>query len=184
MRKLNNVSFPKERNSLPLKNFDLVPAVGKSGGLWLIWGDSIRVHVLEKSHFFMSGGPGFYPWILGAIYGDPHGRANDYIWDRVVWYATNDPRPLFLVGDFNCITGLDEKQGGSKRNKALYRRFTDMISRAGLLDLGYHGPAFTWSNKRAPDLLIRQRLDRALALLLSIGESYFFHTIGKSPEGN
>ncbi|KAJ4749124.1 DNAse I-like superfamily protein [Rhynchospora pubera] len=38
-----------------------------------------------------------------------------------------------------------------------------MIAKSGLMDLGYHGAAYTWSNKRQPHSIILQRLDRALA---------------------
>ncbi|KAJ4812894.1 RNA-directed DNA polymerase (reverse transcriptase)-related family protein [Rhynchospora pubera] len=38
-----------------------------------------------------------------------------------------------------------------------------MVQRAGLQDLGYSGPAYTWSNGQPDSSLIRQRIDRALA---------------------
>lgn len=42
-------------------------------------------------------------------------------------------------------------------------RVAYFINQAGLHDLGYRGPAYTWSNKRSPQDLICERLDRALA---------------------
>uniref|UniRef100_A0A803MJW8 RNase H type-1 domain-containing protein n=1 Tax=Chenopodium quinoa TaxID=63459 RepID=A0A803MJW8_CHEQI len=41
--------------------------------------------------------------------------------------------------------------------------FSDWVDEAGLVDLGYNGPAFTWNNGRDGMELIRERLDRALA---------------------
>lgn len=38
-----------------------------------------------------------------------------------------------------------------------------MVTRAGLLDLGYRGPAYTWTNRQSGDRLIMERLDRALS---------------------
>lgn len=38
-----------------------------------------------------------------------------------------------------------------------------MINCAGLLDLGFNGPIYTWSNRRHEGLLIQERLDRVLA---------------------
>ncbi|KAJ6799570.1 uncharacterized protein M6B38_206310 [Iris pallida] len=38
-----------------------------------------------------------------------------------------------------------------------------MINQCGLIDLGFDGPAYTWSNGRSPQFLIQERLDRVLA---------------------
>lgn len=43
------------------------------------------------------------------------------------------------------------------------RKFQKMAQDAALLDLGYRGPAYTWSNNQPNNTLIMQRLDRALA---------------------
>jgi hypothetical protein len=41
--------------------------------------------------------------------------------------------------------------------------FKECLSDCGLIDLGYSGPLFTWSNKQDGDDLVRVRLDRAVA---------------------
>lgn len=43
------------------------------------------------------------------------------------------------------------------------KSFQNMVQRAALIDLGYRGPAFTWSNNQQIGTLIRQKLDRVLA---------------------
>ncbi|KAJ4801583.1 reverse transcriptase [Rhynchospora pubera] len=152
---------------LPLKNHEVVPSVGSSGGLWLLWDDMVQVKVIERSVYFIFAEvkliPSENPWLLGAIYGDPHDTVTEYIWDRIVHYSTSDPRPLCVIGDFNSIYAPFEKFGGTSRVKRKHRLFQTMITTSGLLDLGYHGPAYTWTNNRKPDSVILQRLDRALA---------------------
>ncbi|XP_042942842.1 uncharacterized protein LOC122277024 [Carya illinoinensis] len=37
------------------------------------------------------------------------------------------------------------------------------MDRHGLIDIGYSGPQYTWSNNRSDMALIRERLDRAMA---------------------
>lgn len=43
------------------------------------------------------------------------------------------------------------------------KKFWDTVSYCGLMDLGYNGPNFTWSNGRRGADNILERLDRALA---------------------
>ena len=38
---------------LPLPNFEIIPSSGKSGGLWLLWSDDVRIIMLEKFFYFM-----------------------------------------------------------------------------------------------------------------------------------
>jgi hypothetical protein len=41
--------------------------------------------------------------------------------------------------------------------------FKDCLDECGLMDLGYTGPLFTWSNQQDDDSLVRVQLDRAVA---------------------
>ncbi|XP_020586251.1 uncharacterized protein LOC110028653 [Phalaenopsis equestris] len=65
--------------------------------------------------------------------------------------------PWLVGGDFNCIISTTEKSGGRTPNLAKMNTFRDNIHRAGLFDLGFKGPNFTW--KRGS---IWERLDRML----------------------
>ncbi|XP_020595954.1 uncharacterized protein LOC110035957 [Phalaenopsis equestris] len=52
---------------------------------------------------------------------------------------------LWIVGgDFNCIASPAKKIGGRAPNLTKMNTFTNNIHRAGLFDLGFKGPAFTW----------------------------------------
>lgn len=43
------------------------------------------------------------------------------------------------------------------------RGFRAWVEQTGLIDLGFHGPAYTWSNKQGVHSHVAQRLDRALS---------------------
>jgi hypothetical protein len=66
-------------------------------------------------------------------------------------------------GDFNCILSQAEKKGGRcfvESSRGELRNFLDSCS---LIDLGYKGNSFTWTNKRLRRDNIKERLDRAVA---------------------
>ncbi|XP_078156609.1 uncharacterized protein LOC144552516 [Carex rostrata] len=67
------------------------------------------------------------------------------------------------MGDFNAIADGCEKWGGNPNLNVNSRGFRQFIFEAGLMDLGYNGPAYTWSNKQSASDAIYERLDRVLA---------------------
>lgn len=102
------------------------------------------------------------PTVLGMICGDLHHTLNGYIWERIQFYA-DQPNPLCLIGNFNAILYPHEKHGGSRKFRASNRVFRQMTEDAGLVDLSYQGPAYTWTNGREGAGLVLERLDRAMA---------------------
>lgn len=77
-------------------------------------------------------------------------------------YAMGDMSWLVL-GDFNEIVALEEKFGRDDRSLSQMEVFRDTLTDWSLLDLGFVGPLFTWSNRRLDDALVRVRLDRGVA---------------------
>lgn len=67
--------------------------------------------------------------------------------------------PWMLIGDSNDISDADEKLGGTRSFHC--SRFANWISSCNLIDLGFSGPRFTWSNLRLGH--VKERLDRALS---------------------
>ena len=70
--------------------------------------------------------------------------------------------PWVTLGDFNEMTCQTEKWGGRPISKIRTDLFNKTLSECNLIDLGFVGPKFTWSNNRkhAP---IHERLDRGCA---------------------
>lgn len=133
----------------------------------MLWANEVMVTVLETSFSFIVAqvqfGPAAKPWLLYAAYGDCDDRRNDEIWSKLSEYSSTNNLPVCAIGDFNCITEQREKQGGSSQLKAKHKKFCSFLHRAGLIDLGYSGPAYTWANNQKGRSLILERLDRAVA---------------------
>lgn len=157
----------KRISELPLCNAVVVPSEGSSGGLWLVWGDEFQITVVEKSKSLIAAQvvnkASQKKWGLLAVYGDPNRTQNPIIWSRLENYLQDQNQPVCLLGDFNAVASATEKWGGSQSLSNPNRAFRAWISEVGLMDLGYHGPAYTWSNKKDGVQNISERLDRGLA---------------------
>ncbi|XP_072954513.1 uncharacterized protein [Typha angustifolia] len=148
--KCNSAKANSIISSLPLRQSYVVSAQGHSGGLWLLWDDSIKLQVLEASSQFIfstiNDPSSATVWIFGGVYGDSHHGLDDVLWGRIRHYATG-PIPFCYMGDFNAITSTFEKIGGLASSLSRWTIFSSRIGNAGLKDLGFAGPAFTWSNR-------------------------------------
>jgi hypothetical protein len=72
------------------------------------------------------------------------------------------PKNLIIVGDFNTIGGLKEKQGGSIVRDQFIEKMDDLISDLDLYDVPLSKGLYTWNNIRAGPGHIAARLDRFL----------------------
>lgn len=70
-----------------------------------------------------------------------------------------------IEDDFNEILRSSKQFGGNAINNTRANLFWDYINNSGLIDLGFKGSKFTWTNKRYRNRksLILERLDRCLA---------------------
>lgn len=68
-----------------------------------------------------------------------------------------------MAGDFNEPLIEEDKFGGRgvSINRSLL--FKDCLDRCNMLDMGFSGPRYTWTNKRDINNLILQRIDRFFA---------------------
>ena len=68
-----------------------------------------------------------------------------------------------LLGDFNDMLAEDEKLGGLPVNRTRIAAFRNCLDKCGLIDLDFHGPRFTWTNKSPVwQSTIKERLDKGL----------------------
>ncbi|CAN1286150.1 hypothetical protein LINPERPRIM_LOCUS19216 [Linum perenne] len=70
--------------------------------------------------------------------------------------------PVACFGDFNALCSFEEKEGGIPINRRSLADFNAFINDLRLIDIGFTGPAFTWSNKHVDHTIIYERLDRFL----------------------
>lgn len=67
------------------------------------------------------------------------------------------------MGDFNEIAHPNEKFRGNQPSRIKMNFFNNFLNTSNLIDLGFVGPKFTWTNGRLPHDIIRTRIDRAYA---------------------
>ena len=85
---------------------------------------------------------------LACVYGDPHHRATHSIWADVHQFVVNHSTlPILCTGDLNDIMAPNEKTGPGRPNITLINAFCAYVKQCGLIDLGYSGPAYTWTNR-------------------------------------
>ena len=67
------------------------------------------------------------------------------------------------MGDFNEVVNEQEKYGVNLVSQRRIRPYVVCMNFCGMLDLGFSGPRYTWTNKRGLANLIQLRLDRCWA---------------------
>ena len=67
------------------------------------------------------------------------------------------------MGDFNEVIFEGEKSGGNSICQRRVKAILDCMNECQMMDLGFSGPKFTWTNKRELGGLIQCRLDRCWA---------------------
>ena len=141
----------------------IVPSVRWSGGLALLWKDSMAVDVLTFSprHIdaIITKDGGNKKWRFTEFYSHPETSKREESWALLVNLSTRSVLPWVCMGDFNEIRHRGEKVGGGKRLEWQMRAFSSTINKSKLRDMGFVGPEFTWSRRLGAHGWVRERLD-------------------------
>ncbi|TXG73106.1 hypothetical protein EZV62_001685 [Acer yangbiense] len=133
-------------------------SLGNSGGLLLLWKDTVDITILFFSSGHIDARVGMldgFLWHFSGFYGDPIANNRKYSWSLLRRLRDTDNLPWVYGGDFNELLSLNDKVGGSDKNV--------LVDECNLYDLGFSGPKLTWNNKRDGKHNIQERLDRFLA---------------------
>ena len=65
-----------------------------------------------------------------------------------------------IASDFNEVLSVEEKFGGKAVDLRRALRFQDCLNYCRMIDLGFFGSKFTWSNNQPLTHLIQERIDR------------------------
>lgn len=99
---------------------------------------------------------------LVCIYGDPYHQQTNAIWDQVANFVhDNLGKPMLCMGDMNELFYEMDKSSSCINSQRLHA-FCSLVKICGFFDLGFSGPAYTWTNKRYSSNPIYERLDRGL----------------------
>uniref|UniRef100_A0A7N2N4Z5 Endonuclease/exonuclease/phosphatase domain-containing protein n=1 Tax=Quercus lobata TaxID=97700 RepID=A0A7N2N4Z5_QUELO len=125
--------------ALHFNGFFATKVIGYAEGLWLLWKkEEVDVYVLSSTE-----------QEIHAIV-----KAN------LSQVAQLHNLPWLLLGDFNEVLCSDDKLGGRHVNLNRALDFKACLDSCDLLDLGFSGPKFTWSNLRQVSDLILECIDR------------------------
>ena len=126
-----------------------LPSIGASGGILIAWrhglGQASASRIDQYSVSVEFSPRGLQPWWLTCVYG-PQGDDNKLLFlQELRSIRANCQGPWLLLGDFNLITSVEDKNNRNI-NRAMMGRFRRLINDLELRDLPLHGRKFTWSN--------------------------------------
>ncbi|PKU77443.1 hypothetical protein MA16_Dca025996 [Dendrobium catenatum] len=106
--------------------------------------------------------PNAFDWEIAIVYADKDRYCRKHVWEDISRYH-NMESPLLVGGDFNCIMSHEEKKGGKTFHfSPAANDMGEFMLDNDLIDLGFIGPAFTWTNNKDARSRIFSRLDRFL----------------------
>lgn len=144
------VQFSKAKKTLlklGFNEFEVREANGFSGGIWMLWNNTkVQITVVDTSFQSISVKvccTGVQDWLLSGIYASPCNVSRSGLWSYLDNVAARFCLPWMLVGDFNELLSFSDKIGGAR---CRFGGMQDWVSRNGLIDMGYQGAAYTWTN--------------------------------------
>lgn len=138
------------------------------GRVILIWKDPCKVNIISQSRQCINcllTLPNKPPIFYSAVYASNLAEERVDLWVELLNTAVTynlDSSSWIVGGDYNQILFPSEHSNnyGVTPDNLMYQ-FQDCLLQAGLFDLRYFGPCFTWSNK-CPTGPIAKKLDRLL----------------------
>jgi hypothetical protein len=139
---------------------------GRSGGLAVMWRDSIKCRVVNYSRNFINliveeGGKG--EWRLTCYYGYPERGMRREAWDLLRELRDMSGLPWCVVGDFNDLLSQEDKRGTRPHPNWLCNGFRNAVGDCDLTDIHLEGYPYTWVKSMGTPNIIEERLDRAMA---------------------
>jgi hypothetical protein len=158
-------AMEKLKWSMGFKHGVAVDCAGRSGGLALWWRDGVEVSVRPWCQYYIDAQITFEDksWRFTGIYGEPRTEMRNKMWEFLRYPRAQDDLPWLCAGDFNEALSQSEQLGGNLRSETQITAFRDCLLDCGLTDMGFHGYAYTWDNRREGSENIQVRLDRGTA---------------------
>ncbi|KAK2422548.1 hypothetical protein QL285_033075 [Trifolium repens] len=149
----------------------VVPCSGqgkdRAGGLALLWNDQVNFTLDSFSSNHISGAVlndvNDESWFFSGVYGFPEEKNKKKMWSLIQHLASKVVSRWLCVGDLNDMLSGEDKKGGNSRTLSQLNLGRQTIEDCGLVDMGFEGYPFTWTNGREGEENIQCRLDRALA---------------------
>ena len=152
-------------DKLPFVNAYHTETIGYAGGLWMLW-NSDRVNITPMSsteqeiHAIVTVLNSHSNWLFTAVYASPRSAERHILWNNLIKVLELHNLPWVMAGDFNEPLTEKDKYGGKivSVNRSLL--FKECLEKCSMIDIGFTGARFTWTNKRLIQSLIQERIDR------------------------
>jgi hypothetical protein len=164
--------FTKKTNAFGLPNNFVVDCTitnrNRRGGIAMLWNNSVNINVIGFNNnmidCYVEGDNIDNNWRATGIYGYPKHHQKHLTCELISQlYQSNNHDKWLLFGDFNLIMNSGEKQGGRDNHHNIINLAHNTLNDCNLVDLGYHGDPFTWTNNQEEGQHIKERLDRFCA---------------------
>uniref|UniRef100_A0A2N9HP80 Reverse transcriptase domain-containing protein n=1 Tax=Fagus sylvatica TaxID=28930 RepID=A0A2N9HP80_FAGSY len=152
--------------SLPFDGFLCTNTIGFAGGIWILWKTAaVELELLtsteQEIHVSAQVTDSNSLWLLSAIYASPRRSERRVLWNNLMVLSGLHNLPWVMTGDFNDVLSGEEKWGGNQPVASRITEYRNCMNTCGMIDLGFSGPKYTWTNGQDISTLIMQRLDRA-----------------------
>ncbi|KAF7820595.1 reverse transcriptase [Senna tora] len=139
---------------------------GLSGGLALWWSSEVKLEVLFASknviHVFVKEGWGSFSGFISFVYGPPVDKDKERFWNFMRQLQPPGGHCWICLGDLNELVGQSEKLGGRINSSRRFFNLQSFLFDCELIDMGFKGVRFTWSNGQLDWRHVKERLDRAV----------------------
>ncbi|XP_027067539.1 uncharacterized protein [Coffea arabica] len=148
------------------ENRFVVNPKGRAGGLALFWKEDVVLLGVQGSDWYIAAivveKETNDDWWLVGIYASTEDRVRKHQWKTIEEKKREWGEKWAVMGDFNDISSNGEKWGGRERSEGSFRDFNNFISGNELVDIGFVGVPWTWSNTWDGKGEVKERLDRCL----------------------
>ena len=140
------------------------------GRIWVVWRENARLTPVFKSSQMITCSVLLEgreeEFFCSFIYASNFVEERRTLWEDICHHHDSPlfkDKPWMICGDFNEILDGSEHSNfdSTQISYAGMRDFQAVIRHCSITDLGYHGPLFTWCNKREEGLVCK-KLDRVL----------------------
>ena len=163
----NKVVVENLRWRLGLKHVVTFHEPGKGGGLALFWDESVEVELNKIGNriidVIVHDLPKGIKWRCTFVYGEPRRELRHVFWDLLGRLRREWTGSWLCCGDFNEVLTNEEHYGSRERSSTQMELFRECLDVCNLVDLGFSGPKFTWSNRQDAQCNVHCRLDRGVA---------------------
>ncbi|XP_075665186.1 uncharacterized protein LOC142634819 [Castanea sativa] len=152
-------------NRLPIDGAIHNETIRYASRLWLPWNfDKVEVQALanteQEIHVEVKVRSFDFAWLFSAIYASLRSEGRQILWNNLSKVVELHNKPWIMAGDFNEPLLDGDKFGGrgASLNRSLV--FKECLDRCNVIDMGFSGPRYTWTNKRDINDLILKRINR------------------------